>query len=57
VARRAPDEQTSEFLASKDLWFRPLQFANAPDGTLYMADMYREVIEHPWSVPQSIKSI
>src|ERR1043166_3603197 len=55
VAQRAADEQTSEFLASKDLWFRPVQFANAPDGTLYMADMYREIIEHPWSLPQSIK--
>src|SRR5438477_4275409 len=29
--------------------------ANAPDGTLYIADMYREVIEHPWSLPASIK--
>ena len=44
-----------EFLASKDLWFRPVQFANAPDGTLYIVDMYREVIEHPWSIPHSIK--
>ena len=55
VAKRAADEQTVEFLASKDTWFRPVQFANAPDGTLYIADMYREVIEHPWSIPQSIK--
>src|SRR2546421_163012 len=55
VAKRAPDEQKTEFLASKDIWFRPVQFANAPDGTLYVADMYREVIEHPWSIPQSIK--
>ena len=55
VAKRAPDEQKSEFLASKDLWFRPVQFANAPDGCLYIADMYREVVEHPWSLPDSIK--
>ncbi|HKQ39257.1 MAG TPA: PVC-type heme-binding CxxCH protein, partial [Verrucomicrobiae bacterium] len=55
VARRAPDEQKSEFIASKDLWFRPVQFANAPDGCLYLADMYREVVEHPWSLPDSIK--
>jgi len=55
VAKRAADEQKTEFLASKDIWFRPVQFANAPDGTLYIADMYREVIEHPWSIPQSIK--
>jgi putative membrane-bound dehydrogenase-like protein len=55
VARRAPDEQKSEVIASKDLWFRPVQFANAPDGCLYVADMYREVVEHPWSLPDSIK--
>jgi putative membrane-bound dehydrogenase-like protein len=55
VAKRAPDEEKSEFIASKDLWFRPVQFANAPDGCLYIADMYREVVEHPWSIPDAIK--
>ncbi|HUR46059.1 MAG TPA: PVC-type heme-binding CxxCH protein, partial [Candidatus Saccharimonadales bacterium] len=54
-AERAAGEEKIEFIASKDLWFRPVQFANAPDGTLYVADMYREVIEHPWSIPESIK--
>ncbi len=32
-----------------------MNFANAPDGTLYVIDMYREVIEHPWSIPEPIK--
>ena len=32
-----------------------MQFANAPDGSLFVADMYRETIEHPWSIPESIK--
>ena len=44
-----------EFLASTDNWFRPVQFANGPDGCLYVADMYREVIEHPDSLPPVIK--
>jgi putative membrane-bound dehydrogenase-like protein len=44
-----------EFLASTDIWFRPVQFANAPDGTLYVADFYREVVEHPASLPPEIK--
>ena len=35
----------AEFLASTDNWFRPVQFANAPDGTLFVIDMYRELIE------------
>ena len=45
----------SEFIASKDIWFRPVQFSNSPDGTLYIADLYREVIEHPRSLPEEIK--
>jgi putative membrane-bound dehydrogenase-like protein len=57
IAERPADEQKSEFLASTDLWFRPVQFANAPDGCLYLADMYREVIEHPWSIPPAIKKL
>ncbi len=44
-----------EFLASTDIWFRPVQLANAPDGALYVADFYREVIEHPASLPPEIK--
>jgi putative membrane-bound dehydrogenase-like protein len=57
VAERPPDEQKVEFLASTDVWFRPVEMANAPDGTLYIADMYREIIEHPWSLPDSIKKL
>ena len=48
-------DKESEFIASSDIWFRPVQFANAPDGTLYVADFYREVIEHPKSLPEEIK--
>ncbi|HVW37717.1 MAG TPA: PVC-type heme-binding CxxCH protein, partial [Pirellulales bacterium] len=44
IAKRIDDK--SEFVASTDIWFRPAQFANAPDGTLYIMDVYREVIEH-----------
>lgn len=48
-------DQASEILTSTDNWFRPVQFANAPDGCLYVLDMYREVIEHPLSLPPEIK--
>lgn len=48
-------DQESEFLTSTDNWFRPVQFANGPDGGLYILDMYREVIEHPKSLPPVIK--
>jgi putative membrane-bound dehydrogenase-like protein len=45
-----------EFLGSTDPWFRPVNFVNAPDGTLHVLDMYRETIEHPWSIPDDIKA-
>ena len=48
-------EQKREFLASEEIWFRPIQFTHAPDGTLYMADMYRETYEHPGAIPPSAK--
>jgi putative membrane-bound dehydrogenase-like protein len=53
VARRA--DPGREFLASSDNWFRPAAFANGPDGALYIADVHREVIEHPESLPPGIK--
>jgi putative membrane-bound dehydrogenase-like protein len=56
VAERAADERRREFLASRDNWFRPVAMANGPDGALYVADMYREVVEHPWSLPPELKS-
>ncbi|WP_425615336.1 PVC-type heme-binding CxxCH protein [Anatilimnocola sp. NA78] len=48
-------DEKREFIASRDTWFRPVQFANAPDGALYICDMYRETIEHPASIPPVIK--
>jgi len=43
VAERADKDR--EFLASRDSWFRPVQFLHGPDGCLYVIDMYRELIE------------
>jgi putative membrane-bound dehydrogenase-like protein len=44
-----------EFLASTDAWFRPCNFANAPDGNLYVTDIYRMFIETPESIPEELK--
>jgi putative membrane-bound dehydrogenase-like protein len=55
TGRRPDDEQNFEFAASTDTWARVVNFAIAPDGTLHICDMYREVIEHPWSIPEEIK--
>src|SRR5205814_322176 len=43
-----------EFLASRDNWFRPVQFANGPDGCLHVIDMYRELIEGAAFLPPQI---
>jgi putative membrane-bound dehydrogenase-like protein len=48
---------TKNFCTSDDLWFRPVNFVNAPDGCLHVCDMYREVIEHPWSIPDDIHAV
>src|SRR4029079_10183445 len=48
---RAENEKSSEFLASTDHWFRPVQVRTGPDGALYVVDMYRFLIEHPRWVP------
>jgi glucose/arabinose dehydrogenase len=52
-ARKAYDR--GEFLASTDERFRPVYLTNAPDGTLYIADMYRGIIEHRISVTEYLR--
>ena len=54
AAARADDGV--EFVTSTDTWFRPANFINGPDGCLYVCDMYRETIEHPFSIPEDIKA-
>ncbi len=50
-SRRAADEQDREFLSSQDHWFRPTMARTGPDGAVWIADMYRLVIEHPEWIP------
>lgn len=50
---RSPAEQNSEFLSSSDNWFRPVRLMTAPDGSLWVCDMYRHVIEHPEWIPEA----
>jgi putative membrane-bound dehydrogenase-like protein len=56
-APRVPEEVNAEFLASTDVWFRPVAFANGPEGALYIADLYREIIDFSDGVPESIKRV
>ncbi len=43
-ARRAREDR--DFMTSTDQRFRPVNVATAPDGTLYVVDMYRGIIQH-----------
>ena len=45
VAAKDPHPGT-EFLASTDERFRPVYITSGPDGFLYVADMYRGLIQH-----------
>jgi mono/diheme cytochrome c family protein/glucose/arabinose dehydrogenase len=52
-ARKAYDH--AEFLSSTDERFRPVYLSNAPDGTLYIVDMYRGVIQQRADVTQYLR--
>jgi putative membrane-bound dehydrogenase-like protein len=56
ASRRDAEEQDREFLSSTDNWFRPTMLKTGPDGALYIADMYRLIIEHPEYFPDELKN-
>lgn len=46
--------EKSEFIRSTDAYFRPVNMVTAPDGTIYITDMYRGIIqEGNWTRPGS----
>jgi putative membrane-bound dehydrogenase-like protein len=45
-------EDGVDFFASKDRWSRPVMARTGPDGALWIADMYRYMIEHPQFLPK-----
>ena len=52
-ARKAYDQ--GEFLSSTDERFRPVFLSNAPDGTLYIVDMYRGVLQQRADITQYLR--
>lgn len=54
-ADRVNGKENKEFLATTDIWFRPVFLGNGPDGALYLADMYRREIDHPQYVPEEAR--
>ena len=52
-ARKAYDN--AEFLASTDERFRPVWLSSAPDGTLYVVDLYHGIIQHKNYITEYLK--
>jgi len=49
--------ENKEFLTSTDAWSRPVNIYVGPDGSLYILDYYRRVIESPeWMSEEAIKA-
>jgi mono/diheme cytochrome c family protein len=44
-----------EFIASTDERFRPVNLSSAPDGTLYVVDMYHGIIQHKGYITEYLR--
>ena len=51
--RKAYDN--AEFLASTDERFRPVYLSSAPDGTIYVVDMYHGIIQHKGYITEYLR--
>ena len=52
---RDPSESKSEFLSSSDSWFHAIALSHAPDGSIYIVDFYREIIEDYSAIPRYLQ--
>ena len=46
TAAKEPSREETEFITSKDLWFRPIEVRIGPDGALYVVDFYNQAAVH-----------
>jgi putative membrane-bound dehydrogenase-like protein len=46
VTFSASKPRQEEFLASRDLWFRPVHLRTGPDGAMYVLDFYNQAVVH-----------
>jgi putative heme-binding domain-containing protein len=53
--RRAPGEEKSEFAASTDAWSHPMNLTHGPDGSIWVTDYYREIIEDYSAIPRHLQ--
>jgi putative heme-binding domain-containing protein len=46
ATEKEPGREQTEFMRSKDLWFRPIETRVGPDGALYVVDFYNQAAIH-----------
>ncbi|MEP6668541.1 MAG: PVC-type heme-binding CxxCH protein [Chthoniobacter sp.] len=46
TAHKQPGREETEFIRSKDMWFRPIEARIGPDGALYVLDFYNQAVIH-----------
>jgi len=52
---RAPGEEQSEFAATSDQWSHPMNLTHGPDGSIWVIDYYREIIEDYSAIPRHLQ--
>jgi putative membrane-bound dehydrogenase-like protein len=46
AAHKLPGREETEFIRSKDMWWRPIEVRVGPDGAIYVADFYNQAVIH-----------
>jgi putative membrane-bound dehydrogenase-like protein len=46
VTEKEKGREETEFMRSRDLWFRPIETRIGPDGALYVVDFYNQAVIH-----------
>ncbi len=46
VGNKLPGREETEFIRSKDMWWRPIETRVGPDGAIYIGDFYNQAVIH-----------
>jgi putative membrane-bound dehydrogenase-like protein len=52
---RVSGEEKSEFAPSSDPWSHPMNLTHGPDGSIWVVDYYREIIEDYSAIPRHLQ--
>ncbi|RYD38275.1 MAG: c-type cytochrome [Verrucomicrobiaceae bacterium] len=46
TGHKLPGREETEFVRSRDMWWRPIEVRVAPDGSMYVGDFYNQAVIH-----------